>query len=69
VQALVLFALIGAVTPAHGTVLMERFNEPVLEIALEKTLDALDVLPDAGYRDLEPDLREALVVGRPIAET
>lgn len=33
-----------------------------------KTLDALGVLPDASYRDLDPALREALVVGRPIAE-
>jgi alkylhydroperoxidase family enzyme len=33
-----------------------------------KTLDALGVLPDAFYRELEPDVREALVVGRPIAE-
>jgi len=33
-----------------------------------KALDALGVLPDAGYRDLEAELREALVVGRPIAE-
>jgi alkylhydroperoxidase family enzyme len=33
-----------------------------------KTLDALGVLPDASYRDLDPDLREALVVGRPIAD-
>ena len=32
-----------------------------------KTLDALGVLPDASYRGLEPELREALVVGRPIA--
>jgi len=32
-----------------------------------KTLDALGVQPDASYRDLEPALREALVVGRPIA--
>jgi alkylhydroperoxidase family enzyme len=111
---------------AHGTVLIERFDEPVLEIARDhraagldeidvavmdlaervvddatsiehgdlqrlrelglseveimdvvlaaaarcffsKTLDALGVLPDAHYRDLELDLREALVVGRPIA--
>ena len=111
---------------AHGTVLQERFNEPVLEIALDhnaagldevdvavmdlaervvddatsigesdlqrvralglseteimdvilaaaarcffsKTLDALGVLPDASYSDLDPDLRQALVVGRPIA--
>ena len=33
-----------------------------------KTLDALGVRPDPSYRDLEPGLREALVVGRPIAE-
>jgi len=33
-----------------------------------KALDALGVLPDAGYRDLEAELQEALVVGRPIAE-
>jgi alkylhydroperoxidase family enzyme len=32
-----------------------------------KTLDALGVEPDASYRDLEPALREVLVVGRPIA--
>jgi len=112
---------------AHGTVLLERFGEPVREIALDhrdagldevdvavmdfaervvddassigegdlqrlrdlglsdtdvldvalaaaarcffsKTLDALGVQPDAKYRELEPELREALVVGRPIAE-
>jgi alkylhydroperoxidase family enzyme len=33
-----------------------------------KTLDALCVLPDAHYAELEPELREALVVGRPIAD-
>ncbi len=33
-----------------------------------KTLDALGVLPDASYRDLDPGLREVLVVGRPIAD-
>ena len=32
-----------------------------------KTLDALGVRPDASYRELEPELQEALVVGRPIA--
>jgi alkylhydroperoxidase family enzyme len=32
-----------------------------------KALDAAGVEPDAGYRELEPELREALVVGRPIA--
>src|SRR5271169_1305545 len=33
-----------------------------------KTLDALGVRPDPGYRDLEPGLRQALVVGHPIAD-
>ncbi|HEY6015270.1 MAG TPA: hypothetical protein VIU16_00680, partial [Gaiellaceae bacterium] len=33
-----------------------------------KTLDALGVRPDASYAELDPELREALVVGRPIAE-
>ena len=32
------------------------------------TLDALGVRPDPGYRDLEPGLRQVLVVGRPIAD-
>lgn len=34
-----------------------------------KTLDALGVRPDPEYRDLEPSLRQALVVGRPIADS
>ncbi len=33
-----------------------------------KTLDALGVRADASYRDLDPALQEALVVGRPIAD-
>ena len=33
-----------------------------------KTLDALGAEPDPAYHGVEPDLREALVVGRPIAE-
>ena len=112
---------------AHGSVLAQKFGEPVREIALDhraagldevdvavmdlaervvddatsigdddlrplrslglseaqimdvvlaaaarcffsKTLDALGVLPDATYAELEPGVREALVVGRPIAE-
>ena len=111
---------------AHGKVLLEQFNEPVREIALDhraagldeldiavmdlaervvddatsiddgdlqrlrdlglteteimdvvlaaavrcffsKTLDALGVLPDASYNELAPEIRDALVVGRPIA--
>jgi uncharacterized peroxidase-related enzyme len=31
-----------------------------------KTLDALGVQPDASYASVDPELREALVVGRPI---
>ncbi len=33
-----------------------------------KTLDALGVQPDASYGELEPELRDVLVVGRQIAE-
>ena len=33
-----------------------------------KTLDALGVRPDASYLELEPDVRGALVVGRPISD-
>jgi alkylhydroperoxidase family enzyme len=32
-----------------------------------KTLDALGVLPDASFQELDPEVREALCVGRPIA--
>jgi uncharacterized peroxidase-related enzyme len=112
---------------AHGSVLVERFGEPVQAIALDrraagldpidvavmdlaervvddatsigdadlqrlrdlglsdqdimdvvlaaaarcffsKTLDALGVQADPSYRQLEPGLREVLVVGRPIAD-
>jgi uncharacterized peroxidase-related enzyme len=112
---------------AHGTVLRDRFGEPVREIAVDrraaglddadvavmdlaervvddatsiedadlqplrdlglsdtdimdvvlaatarcffsKTLDALGVRADATYLELEPELREVLVVGRPIAD-
>jgi alkylhydroperoxidase family enzyme len=111
---------------AHGTILLERFDEPVGEIVRDrraaglsevdiavmdlaeqvvadataveesdrdrlralglsdgeimdvilaasarcffsKTLDALGVLPDAHYRELDPELLDVLVVGRPIA--
>jgi hypothetical protein len=31
-----------------------------------KTLDALGVQPDAAYAELAPELRDALVTGRPI---
>ena len=113
---------------AHGSVLIERFDEPVREIARDhraagldevdvavmdlaehvvddatsigddelqrlrdlglsdtdimdvvlaaaarcffsKTLDAMGVRPDASYAELEPELLEVLVVGRPIADS
>jgi alkylhydroperoxidase family enzyme len=44
---------------AHGKILRDRFDEPVREIALDHR---------ESFRELEPELREALVVGRPIAE-
>jgi alkylhydroperoxidase family enzyme len=34
-----------------------------------KTLDALGVLPDASFQALPDELREVLVVGRPIADS
>ena len=33
-----------------------------------KTIDGLGVRPDASFADLDPELREVLVVGRPIAD-
>jgi alkylhydroperoxidase family enzyme len=96
---------------AHAKVLVERFDEPVLDILRDRAgtlsevdvavmelaeqvaedatrtdaararlkelgltdeeiadvvLDGLGVLPDAAYAELEPALRDALVVGRPI---
>ncbi len=34
-----------------------------------KTLDALGIEPDARYAELDPELRDALTVGRAIAES
>lgn len=50
-------------------------DEDVVDVVLaaavrcffSKTLDALGVEPDHAYRELEPTLRDALTVGRPIA--
>ena len=52
-------------------------DEDIMDVVLaatircffSKTLDALGVRPDAEFRELEPELQAALVVGRPIAET
>ena len=51
-------------------------DEEILDVVLTaaarsfftKTLDSLGVRPDASYNELGPDLREVLVVGRPIAD-
>jgi uncharacterized peroxidase-related enzyme len=51
-------------------------DEEILDVVLaaaarcffSKTLDALGVQPDARYADLDPAVRDALTVGRPIAE-
>ncbi len=55
---------------------LELSDEEILDVILTaaarsfwtKTLDALGVQPDASYGELEPELREVLVVGRSIAE-
>jgi hypothetical protein len=55
---------------AHGLA-----DEEIVSVALaaaarcffSKTLDALGIEPDASYASLDPALRDALVVGRPIA--
>jgi alkylhydroperoxidase family enzyme len=47
-------------------------DEEILDITVavtarsffSKTLDALDIHPDETYRDLEPDLIQALTIGR-----
>jgi uncharacterized peroxidase-related enzyme len=47
--------------------IMDVVLTAALRSFFSKTLDALGVLPDAFYGELEPELREVLVVGRPIA--
>ena len=64
----------GSVTQAEVDDLRERglSDVDVLDVVLtaaarsffSKTLDALAAEPDAAYRGLEPDVREALTVGR-----
>jgi uncharacterized peroxidase-related enzyme len=51
-------------------------DEEIVDVALAaaarafftKTLDSLGVQPDAVFRSIDPELREALTVGRPIAD-
>jgi uncharacterized peroxidase-related enzyme len=48
-------------------------DEEILDIVLtvtarnfmSKTLDAVDAVPDDAFMDLEPEVRDALVIGRP----
>jgi alkylhydroperoxidase family enzyme len=54
----------------HGLTDGEIFDVAAAAAArcfFSKTLDALGAEPDASYEALEPDLREALTVGRPIS--
>jgi uncharacterized peroxidase-related enzyme len=52
-------------------------DEEIMDVVLaaaarcffSKTLDALGVRPETGYAAMDPELRDALVVGRPIADT
>jgi uncharacterized peroxidase-related enzyme len=48
--------------------IMDVVLTAALRCFFSKTLDALGVRADASYRELDPELREALVVGRPIAD-
>jgi alkylhydroperoxidase family enzyme len=51
-------------------------DDEILDVALSAalrcffstTLDAVGTLPDAEYRGLDEELRQALTVGRPIAQ-
>lgn len=51
------------------TEIMDVILSAAARCFFSKTLDALGVRPDASYREMAPDLLEALVVGRPIADT
>ena len=51
------------------TEIMDIVLAAAVRCFFSKTLDALGVLPDAGLAELEPELLEVLVVGRPIADS
>jgi uncharacterized peroxidase-related enzyme len=56
---------------SHGLTDAEIFDvvaAAAVRCFFSKTLDALGVQPDAAYNELDPALREALVVGRPIED-
>jgi len=48
--------------------IMDVILAAAMRCFFSKTLDALGVRPDASYSGLDPELREVLVVGRPIAD-
>jgi alkylhydroperoxidase family enzyme len=50
------------------TDIMDVVLAATIRCFFSKTLDALGVQPDAEFRELDPALQEALVVGRPIAK-
>lgn len=50
------------------TEIMDVVLAATIRCFFSKTLDALGVQPDAEFRELDPALQEALVVGRPIAD-
>ena len=58
-------------TLAHGKVLADRFLPPAhaARCFFSKTLDALGAQADPVFAELDPELRDALTVGRPIAES
>ena len=58
----------SAMTTCGGSVIMDVVLAAAARCFFSKTLDALAVRPDASYRELDEELRGALVVGRPIAD-
>jgi hypothetical protein len=49
----------------HRTAGLDDVDVAVMDLA--RTLDALEARPDASYGELAPELRELLIIGRPIA--
>lgn len=52
-----------------GAEIMDVVLAAAARCFFSKTLDALGVQPDASLAELDPALREVLVVGRPIADS
>jgi len=61
---------VDALRSVHGLSDAEIFDITAIAASrsfFTKVLDALGTLPDQGFLQLDPDLREALTVGRPIS--